>query len=91
MVVYAYYADKSVNVTLMTDIDGTAHFSFDTLDWSENPVQLQVSGVFVFSNMFMYIIQVFYIIFIFLYIRSIIRENKLISRIMHLTHQAIFM
>ncbi len=48
VVVYAYYADKSVNVTLMTDIDGTAHFSFDTLDWSENPVQLQVSGVFCF-------------------------------------------
>ncbi len=60
VVVYAYYADKSVNVTLMTDIDGTAHFSLDTLDWSENPVQLQVSGV-LFSNMFMYIIQVFYI------------------------------
>ncbi len=67
VVVYAYYADKSVNVTLMTDIDGTAHFSFDTLDWSENPVQLQVSGVFLFSNMFMYIIQVFYI-YLFLYI-----------------------
>lgn len=52
VVVYAYYGDKSVNVALTTDINGTAHFSFNTLDWSEKPVQLQVSGG-LFSNMFM--------------------------------------
>ncbi|KTF79137.1 hypothetical protein cypCar_00028424, partial [Cyprinus carpio] len=42
VVVYAQYGDKSVNVTLMTDINGTARFSFDTSDWLELPVELQV-------------------------------------------------
>ncbi|XP_016379353.1 alpha-2-macroglobulin-like protein 1 [Sinocyclocheilus rhinocerous] len=42
VIVYAHYDDKSINVTLTTDINGTAHFSFNTLDWSEKPVQLQV-------------------------------------------------
>ncbi|XP_016326682.1 alpha-2-macroglobulin-like protein 1 [Sinocyclocheilus anshuiensis] len=42
VVVYANYGDKSDNVALMTDINGTAHFSFNTLDWSDKPVQLQV-------------------------------------------------
>ncbi|XP_052418460.1 alpha-2-macroglobulin-like protein 1 [Carassius gibelio] len=42
VVVYAYYGDKSVSVALKTDISGTAHFSFNTLDWSEKSVQLQV-------------------------------------------------
>uniref|UniRef100_A0A673NJM8 Alpha-2-macroglobulin-like protein 1 n=1 Tax=Sinocyclocheilus rhinocerous TaxID=307959 RepID=A0A673NJM8_9TELE len=44
VVVYAQYGDKSVNVTLMTDINGTARFSFDTSDWLELPVELQVRG-----------------------------------------------
>ncbi len=87
VVVKAYYGDKSANVTLMTDINGTAHFSFNTLDWSEKPVQLQVSGGFCFLTCICVLI---FIILIFLYIRSIIRENRLICRIMHLTHQAIF-
>ncbi|XP_026081962.1 alpha-2-macroglobulin-like protein 1 [Carassius auratus] len=42
VIVYAYYDDKIINVTLTTDINGTALFSFNTLDWSEKPVQLQV-------------------------------------------------
>lgn len=48
VIVYAHYDDKMINVTLKTDINGTARFSFNTLDWSEKPVQLQVGGVFVF-------------------------------------------
>uniref|UniRef100_A0A673JKL7 Alpha-2-macroglobulin-like protein 1 n=1 Tax=Sinocyclocheilus rhinocerous TaxID=307959 RepID=A0A673JKL7_9TELE len=36
--------EQIINVTLTTDINGTAHFSFNTLDWSEKPVQLQVRG-----------------------------------------------
>ncbi|XP_051719987.1 alpha-2-macroglobulin-like protein 1 [Ctenopharyngodon idella] len=37
------YADgnKSVNVTLTTDINGTASFSFNTSDWLEKPVSLR--------------------------------------------------
>lgn len=46
VVVYAQYGDKSVNVTLMTDINGTARFSFDTSDWLELPVELQVRSDF---------------------------------------------
>ncbi len=46
VIVYAHYGDKSVNVTLTTDINGTARFSFNTSDWSELPVNLQVSVVF---------------------------------------------
>uniref|UniRef100_A0A8C1MBU9 Uncharacterized protein n=1 Tax=Cyprinus carpio TaxID=7962 RepID=A0A8C1MBU9_CYPCA len=42
VIVYAHYDDKMINVTLKTDINGTARFSFNTLDWSEKPVQLQV-------------------------------------------------
>uniref|UniRef100_A0A672L3U8 Alpha-2-macroglobulin-like protein 1 n=1 Tax=Sinocyclocheilus grahami TaxID=75366 RepID=A0A672L3U8_SINGR len=44
VVVNAQYGDKSVNVTLMTDINGTARFSFDTSDWLELHVELQVRG-----------------------------------------------
>ncbi len=47
VIVYARYGDKSVNVTLTTDINGTARFSFNTSNWSELPVHLQVSVVFV--------------------------------------------
>ncbi|KAK2881193.1 hypothetical protein Q8A67_018461 [Cirrhinus molitorella] len=41
VILYAQYGDKSVNVTLTTDINGTAHFSFNTSSWSELPVNLQ--------------------------------------------------
>ncbi|KAI2656158.1 Alpha-2-macroglobulin-like protein 1 [Labeo rohita] len=40
VVVYAFYGDKKVNVTLTTDINGTARFSFNTSDWSTLPVEL---------------------------------------------------
>uniref|UniRef100_A0A9J8AIU7 Alpha-2-macroglobulin-like protein 1 n=1 Tax=Cyprinus carpio carpio TaxID=630221 RepID=A0A9J8AIU7_CYPCA len=43
VIVYAHYGHKSVNVTLTTDINGTARFSFNTSHWSEEPVQLQVN------------------------------------------------
>ncbi|XP_073673455.1 alpha-2-macroglobulin-like protein 1 [Garra rufa] len=46
VIVYANYGEKSVNVTLTTDINGAAYFSFNTSDWSELPVHLKVSGVF---------------------------------------------
>uniref|UniRef100_A0A672R5R5 Alpha-2-macroglobulin-like protein 1 n=1 Tax=Sinocyclocheilus grahami TaxID=75366 RepID=A0A672R5R5_SINGR len=36
--------EQIINVTLTTDINGTARFSFNTQDWSEKPVQLQVRG-----------------------------------------------
>ncbi|KAK2881192.1 hypothetical protein Q8A67_018460 [Cirrhinus molitorella] len=42
VILYAHYGDKSVNVTLTTDTNGAAHFSFDTSGWSELPVNLQV-------------------------------------------------
>ncbi|XP_073673368.1 alpha-2-macroglobulin-like protein 1 [Garra rufa] len=41
VVVYAFYGDKKVNVTLTTDINGTASFSFNTSDWSTLPVELR--------------------------------------------------
>ncbi|KAF4104021.1 hypothetical protein G5714_015008 [Onychostoma macrolepis] len=41
VIIYAHYGDKSVNVTLTTDINGTARFSFNTSDWSELPVNFQ--------------------------------------------------
>ncbi|KAL1260635.1 hypothetical protein QQF64_008462 [Cirrhinus molitorella] len=41
VVVYAFYGDKKVNVTLTTDINGTARFSFNTSDWSTLPVELR--------------------------------------------------
>ncbi|XP_043115190.1 alpha-2-macroglobulin-like protein 1 [Puntigrus tetrazona] len=40
VVVYAFYGDKKVNVTLTTDLNGTARFSFNTSDWSTLPVEL---------------------------------------------------
>ncbi|XP_073673369.1 alpha-2-macroglobulin-like protein 1 [Garra rufa] len=42
VIVFAQYGEKSVNVTLTTDINGAAYFSFNTSDWSELPVNLQV-------------------------------------------------
>ncbi|XP_051535073.1 alpha-2-macroglobulin [Myxocyprinus asiaticus] len=39
--VYANYGDKRVNVTVTTDSNGIAYFSFNTTDWSELPVFLQ--------------------------------------------------
>ncbi|XP_043114430.1 alpha-2-macroglobulin-like protein 1 [Puntigrus tetrazona] len=42
VVVYAEYDSKSVNVTLTTDVNGSALFSFNTSHWSEKTVQLQV-------------------------------------------------
>ncbi|XP_039526840.1 alpha-2-macroglobulin-like protein 1 isoform X1 [Pimephales promelas] len=40
--VYADNGGKEVNVTLTTDSTGTASFSFNTSEWSEKPVSLQV-------------------------------------------------
>jgi len=45
--VYADNGGKEVNVTLMTDSTGTASFSFNTSEWSEKPVSLQVSHDFI--------------------------------------------
>ncbi|XP_073673456.1 alpha-2-macroglobulin-like protein 1 [Garra rufa] len=42
VIVFAQYGKKSVNVTLTTDINGAAHFSFNTSSWSELPVNLRV-------------------------------------------------
>ncbi|RXN27647.1 alpha-2-macroglobulin 1 [Labeo rohita] len=42
VIVYAHYGGNNVNVTLTTDINGTGHFSFNTSDWAEQNVQLQV-------------------------------------------------
>ncbi|XP_051965892.1 alpha-2-macroglobulin-like protein 1 [Xyrauchen texanus] len=39
--VYATYGDKHVNVTVTSDSNGIAYFSFKTTDWSELPVSLE--------------------------------------------------
>ncbi|XP_050985726.1 LOW QUALITY PROTEIN: alpha-2-macroglobulin-like protein 1 [Labeo rohita] len=41
VILYAQYGEKSVNMTLTTDINGTARFSFNTSSWSELPVELR--------------------------------------------------
>ncbi|XP_067221217.1 alpha-2-macroglobulin-like protein 1 [Chanodichthys erythropterus] len=41
VIVYADYGNKFVKLTLKTDINGTASFSFNTSDWSEKPVSLR--------------------------------------------------
>ncbi|XP_073673454.1 alpha-2-macroglobulin-P-like [Garra rufa] len=41
VIIYARYGDKSVILTLTTDINGTVHFFFNTSDWSELPVIFQ--------------------------------------------------
>ncbi|RXN04002.1 alpha-2-macroglobulin 1 [Labeo rohita] len=40
VILYAHYGGKNVSVTLTTDINGIARFSFNTYDWSEEAVQL---------------------------------------------------
>lgn len=47
VIVYANYSGKSMDVKMTTDISGTAHFSFSTLNWSEEIVLLTVSGFLV--------------------------------------------
>ncbi|XP_067307945.1 alpha-2-macroglobulin-like protein 1 [Pseudorasbora parva] len=42
VIVSANYDNKVVTVTLTTDSTGTGRFSFNTSEWSENPVSLQV-------------------------------------------------
>ncbi|XDV32509.1 hypothetical protein PO909_003304 [Leuciscus waleckii] len=42
VIVYADNGEKVVNVTLTTDSTGSASFSFNTSEWSEKPVSLQV-------------------------------------------------
>lgn len=42
VIVYADNGEKVINVTLTTDSTGTASFSFNTSEWSEKPVSLQV-------------------------------------------------
>ncbi|KAI7800612.1 putative alpha-2-macroglobulin-like protein 1, partial [Triplophysa rosa] len=39
------YDSKSVNMTLTTDSNGTAHFSLDTTNWSNQPAYLQARYV----------------------------------------------
>ncbi|XP_056329897.1 alpha-2-macroglobulin-like protein 1 [Danio aesculapii] len=41
VVLSAYYGNQNVSLNLITDINGTAQFSFNTSDWSELSVSLQ--------------------------------------------------
>lgn len=99
VIVYADNGEKVVNVTLTTDSTGSASFSFNTSEWSEKPVSLQVSSVFVLLHdvYSMYIMQ-FNVTFHMcskmicklFFIRPNIREkSRLIIGVIDIIHQAI--
>ncbi|XP_021322030.2 alpha-2-macroglobulin-like protein 1 isoform X1 [Danio rerio] len=41
VVLSAYYGNQNISLTLITDVNGTVQFSFNTSDWSESSVSLQ--------------------------------------------------